>query len=334
MSITTEYSVKDVARLFDLQEARLRYWAQTGFVGPSMRRSGRAFYSFQDLIGIKVAKEMLEQGVSLQIVRKSLESLRAALPHIERPLTELRIVSDGDRLVVAADDAPYDAATGQVVMQFAVAALSQRVAEVLPMLANAPVPASARAEAEEAAAKPSASPGRRARAATPPPEPVSAYAAFLTAVAVHDGGDLERAERLYRRALELDAHLAAAWTNLASLLEQRGARGEARTACEKALALDPEQPEARYNLANLLADVGESELAIAEYRRVVALCPEFADAHFNLALALARQGAAASARSHLARYLELDSQSAWSIRARELLDELAGAVSAPAANAT
>src|SRR5882672_5357120 len=102
MSTTNEYSVKDVARLFDLQEARVRYWAQTGIVGPSVRRSGRAFYTFGDLIGIKVAKDLLEQGLTLQAVRKNLESLRATLPSVERPLTELRIVCDGDRLVVAA----------------------------------------------------------------------------------------------------------------------------------------------------------------------------------------------------------------------------------------
>jgi Flp pilus assembly protein TadD len=151
----------------------------------------------------------------------------------------------------------------------------------------------------------------------------SPYAAFLAAVSASDAGDLERAEKLYRRAVELDQHLAAGWTNLASLLERRGARGEARAACEKALELDPEQPEARYNLANLLADVGELGGAIVEYRKVTALAPEFADAHFNLALALVHAGQGAGARAHLARYLELDGDSSWALRARTLLDELA-----------
>jgi tetratricopeptide (TPR) repeat protein len=317
MSTTNEYSVKDVARLFDLQEARVRYWAQTGIVGPSLRRSGRAFYTFQDLIGIKVAKDLLDQGLSLQAVRKSLESLRAALPHVERPLTELRIVAEGDRVLVATQDAPYEAATGQVVMQFAVAALSERVAQVLPLPSAPPA---------------DAPPAARVIVARPPaprePEPASAYAAFLAGVAAADADELERAEKLYRRAVELDEHLAAAWTNLASLLERRGARGEARSACEKALALDPEQPEARYNLANLLADVGELDEAIKEYRRVTASCPDFADAHFNLALIMQRTGQRAGARAHLARYLELDGESSWALRARALLDELDGAVAA------
>jgi tetratricopeptide (TPR) repeat protein len=288
-----EFSVKDVARLFELQEARLRYWAQTGFVGPSVRRGGRFYYSFQDLIGVRVAKDLLAKGLSLQTVRRSLEALRAALPHIDRPLSQLRVLSDGDRLVVASDDGPYEPASGQLVMSFAVAQLVGQVAEVVPItVAEKPV--------------------------VEKPTPGSAFACFVASGEAEPG----EAERLLRRAVELDDSLAAAWTNLGTLLERRGVRGEARSAFEKALHLDGEQPEARYNLANLLADLGELELAIAEYRRVVATCPEFADAHYNLALALVQHGAGQVAALHLARYLELDGQSEWADQARALLASL------------
>lgn len=293
----SEFSVKDVARLFDVQEARLRYWAQTGFVGPSVRKQGRFFYTFEDLIGVKVAKELLDGGLSLQTVRKNLDALRAALPHVDRPLSRLRVVCDGDCVVVVGDEAPFEPKTGQLVMSFAVAALHERVSKVLAL----------------------PEPGAAAPAPAAPAPPASAYAAFLEGVAAQDAGEAARAEALYRRALAADDKLAAAWTNLGGLLERRGARGEAREAWERALALDPEQPEARYNLANLLADLGEAELAVAEYRRVVAGCPEFADAHFNLALAFRRAGEPERARWHLERYLELDPESEWASRARALL---------------
>ena len=67
----TLYSIKDVAQLFALGEARLRYWAQTGFVGPSVRRAGRMYYTFQDLLGVKVAKELLGGGKSKRFERKA-----------------------------------------------------------------------------------------------------------------------------------------------------------------------------------------------------------------------------------------------------------------------
>lgn len=304
----TEYNVKDVARLFGLDEARLRYWAQTGFVGPSVRRGNRFFYTFEDLLGVKVAKELLDGGLTLQAVRRNLEVLRAALPHVDKPLARLRIVCDGERLVVVDDGAAFEPTSGQLVMSFAVAQLEATVADVLALAGEPPAPA-ARAPA---------------RAATQD----SAYAEFLEGVRLSDAGDAAAAEARYRRAVELDPNLAAAWTNLGNLLERRGSRGAAREAYERALELDPDQPEARYNLANLLGDVGELELAIAEHRRVVAMCPEFADAHFNLGLLLGRAGQPAEARWHLERYLEFDPGSEWAERARRLIAEVAPASSA------
>ena len=58
----------------------MRYWAQTGVVGPSERANGHAVYTFQDLVGVRAAKELLDSGVTLQRARKNLEALRAQLP--------------------------------------------------------------------------------------------------------------------------------------------------------------------------------------------------------------------------------------------------------------
>ncbi|MBI4512036.1 MAG: tetratricopeptide repeat protein [Deltaproteobacteria bacterium] len=296
------FTVRDVARLFDLQEARLRYWAQTGFVGPSVRRGARAFYSFQDLLSVKVAKDLLDGGMPLQRVRKNLDALRSALPHVDRPLSSLRICSYGDQLVVVGEDqAAFEPATGQLVLSLAVSALTTQIAKVLSF------------------------PDKPKGQASPPVSTStdSAYAAFLEGLAAESQDDLDRAEECFRRAIFLDERMAAAWTDFGSILERKGQRGQARDAFEKALALDPEQPEARYNLANLLADVGEVDLAVAEYRRVIAACPELADAHYNLALLYQRADKPGLAAIHLRKYLDLDSDSEWAGKAREMLDSLA-----------
>jgi tetratricopeptide (TPR) repeat protein len=288
------WSVQEAAELFGLAEARLRYWAQTGFVGPSVRQKGRFYYSFQDLISLKTAVALVDRGVSMQRVRKNLDALRRRLPEIDRPLAQLRICSDGDELVVVGEDAAFEPASGQLVMSFAVKQLHDRLAEIAP-LPSAPVP----------------------RSAPPANDPVAetAYGCFQAGLEALDAGDDLRAEKLFRRALALDAALAAAWTNIGNLLERRGEPGAARGAYEQALAVDPEQPEARYDLANLLADAGELELAIAEYRRAGGL----ADAHYNLGLVLLAAGRVEEARAELLRYLELDGDSEWAARARGLL---------------
>ena len=46
------YSIRDVARILALQESRLRYWTQVGFIGPTVRKCGRFYYTFRDLVAV------------------------------------------------------------------------------------------------------------------------------------------------------------------------------------------------------------------------------------------------------------------------------------------
>jgi len=269
---TQTFSSRDVAAIVGISESRVRYWAQTGVVGPSQKADGRALYSFQDLIGVKAAKELLDGGLSLQRARKNLEALRAQLGE-NRPLANVRVRSDGDTVIVSDNGASFEPLTGQLVMDFALDDLQGKLAAI-----------------------PSTLPTSRAE---------SAWAWFLEGGACEERGDDDRALIAYQKALEGDPALAAAHTNVGNLYYRRGERGEARAAYEEALKLDPDQPEARYNLANLLDDVGDRPAARMEWTRVVAACPEFADAHYNLALACARDGEDDAARVHLRRYLAL-----------------------------
>jgi tetratricopeptide (TPR) repeat protein len=272
-----------------LPESRIRYWAQTGFVGPSTKLGGRALYSFPDLVSVKAAKELLGRGISLQSARKNLAALRAQLPEIDRPLAQLRVRSDGERLIVADVGGAFEALSGQLVMDFSLDELRAAPSEPLPTTVSAP-----------------------ARAA-------SAYAWFVEGGSREASGDHDGALIAYQKALEGDPALASAHTNIGNLLYRRGERGEARDHYQQALALDPEQPEARYNLANVLDEIGEHAPARMEWYRVVTTCPEFADAHYNLAVALARDGESKLAALHFDRYLALAPADT---RARQLRTQL------------
>jgi tetratricopeptide (TPR) repeat protein len=298
--VTELYSIRDVAKIFAIQESRLRYWMQTGFVGPTVRKGGRFYYKFIDLVAVKAAKDLLAAGLSVQQVRKNLESLRAALPGDVSPLSKLRLCSDGETVVAIADDVAFEPRTGQVVMAFNLPALAGQLASLTEAV-----------------------PGAVEEDKTEANDGTSAYRCFLDATAAEDRGELTTAEHLYRQAVELQPSLAAARTNLGNLIYRRGDVDAARALYEEALANEPDQPEARYNLGNLLEDLGETELAIAELRRVTLAAPDFADAHYNLGLLLARVGGIAQAQRHLSRYLELDGRSEWASRARGYLAQLA-----------
>ena len=308
MSETT-YTFAGVAKILDIPETKLRYWAQVGFVGPSVRETTRLLFSFQDLISVKAAKELVDRGFTVTQIRKALETVRASLPHVDRPLDRIRVAFDGDALVVVDDGAAFEV-TGQKVFAFGLGDLAARAAQ-----------APTRGGRTTATPNPIAD-GR--------PRPANAYQWFAEAIVLEEQGQseperLDDAVACYRKALSLDAGLAAAHTNLGRIAHRRGDPRAAREAFESALALDPDQPEARFNLANLILESGDLELAVAELRRVLQVAPDFADAHYNLAVALERLGGRAQARAHLERYLGLDGDATapWAAEARVLIERLA-----------
>jgi tetratricopeptide (TPR) repeat protein len=313
------YSVRDVARILALQESRLRYWMQTGFVGPTVRKGGRFYYTFCDLVAVKAAKDLLAADIPLQKARKAVEALRKALPGDTHPTSRLRVCSDGDTIVALADDVAFAPIGGQVVMAFNLPSFGEHIAEVLAMPRFDPYSAPARAgragACDPAAPVPVEDNPTEANSGT------TAYRHFVEACAAEDRGDSQLAEHLFRQAIDLEPNMAAALTNLGNLLYRQGEVTEARALYERALEHDPAQPEARYNLANLLEDIGDLEGAITELRKVCALAPEFADAHYNLGLMLAQLGGTAQARQHLERYLELDNASDWASHARSYLEQ-------------
>jgi tetratricopeptide (TPR) repeat protein len=299
------FTVKDVSRIFGMNESKIRYWAQTGFINPSVQRGTRRYYTFSDLIAVKTAKELLDSGMTLQKVRKNLDALRDVLPQIDQPLSKLRVRSDGDRIVVVADEVAFEAETHQTVMEFRTVQLRDEVTRML-------------------------SQGRAVADTAPPEAPavrgsLSAYQWFQAGLECDQADEtVAAAEENYRRALEQDPEMAAAHTNLGNICYRTGRVNDARVHYERALNVDPDQPEARFNLANIYEEEGKTEQAIAEYRRVVTAHPDFPDAHFNLALALERVGSRVQSSRHFSRYLELDmdKDSVWAKMAESHLKRL------------
>jgi predicted RNase H-like HicB family nuclease len=101
------YNSKTVIQVTGLTMRQIDYWDRTHFIKPSVREAsghGTArLYSFTDLVQLKVAKTLLERGVSLQKIRKSIIWLKKNFPDIERPLAELRFLTDGDTIFVLTD---------------------------------------------------------------------------------------------------------------------------------------------------------------------------------------------------------------------------------------
>lgn len=283
------YTMRDAAKLFGMSIGRLRYWEQSGFIARSAEHGSRRYYSFEDLIGLRAARELLADGIALQSVRRNIDALRASLPLVARPLSSLRIVADGQTLLVRDDEATYEPATGQLRLDFEVSQLRDDVVRVL-------------------------------RQGSRQSDFALAYQHYLEGCRFDESeSTLERAEAAYRRAIEIDPSLSNAITNLGNLMYRRGRLDEAEKFYARALEVDPEQPEAFYNLGFLLYDRGDAEAAVLNFQRALRSDPSFADAHFNLAMALSDLGHPEQARAHWETYLKLDPNSAWAEIARRHL---------------
>ncbi len=102
------FNTKTVAKLTGLTQRQIDYWDRSHFVKPSLKEaagygSGR-LYSFVDLVQLKVAKALKDKGISIQKIRKSITYLRKHFPDVQKPLAEMRFITDGDRLFVLTKD--------------------------------------------------------------------------------------------------------------------------------------------------------------------------------------------------------------------------------------
>jgi DNA-binding transcriptional MerR regulator len=94
-----------VCKIVGITYRQLDYWARTNLVRPSVmdaQGSGtQRLYSFRDLLELKVIKQMLDAGISLQSARKAVESLRG----YKKDLASARIVIQGSSVVLAESEA-------------------------------------------------------------------------------------------------------------------------------------------------------------------------------------------------------------------------------------
>jgi DNA-binding transcriptional MerR regulator len=75
---------------------QLDYWARTALVVPSIRDASgsgtQRLYSFRDLVVLKVVKRLLDAGVSLQNIRRAIDTLRSRGVD---DLAGITLISDG-----------------------------------------------------------------------------------------------------------------------------------------------------------------------------------------------------------------------------------------------
>ena len=87
---------------------QLRYWDKVGLVTPTLQRTGgrpgrRRLYAFRDLVALRVVKSLLDNGMSVQRVRRAWDYLRRTAD-MDKHLAEVRLITDGVSIFAVASD--------------------------------------------------------------------------------------------------------------------------------------------------------------------------------------------------------------------------------------
>lgn len=268
-----QLSTGEVARILGLSEGQVRVLARGQLCRPA--RAGRGYaFSFQDLVVLRAARDLMRQQVPVARVRRALEGLREQLGP-ERPLSGLRIFADGRDVAVQQGSTAWNPETGQTLLNFEVDELTERALEL------------------------------RAR-----PKPVNGDPERLARIAFERALELEerdpaQAAEAYMRAVELDPELVDAVVNLGRILHEAGDATEAVRLYQRALELSPEDPIICFNLGLALEDTSGASAAAARYEQALVLDPDFADAHYNLAGLCEQLGRSADALRHYHAYKKL-----------------------------
>jgi tetratricopeptide (TPR) repeat protein len=268
------YRSTDVARMLGLSVPEVRRLARAGFAAPMRAARNELRFSFQDLVLLRAAAELVRARVPPARVRRALAQLRAQLPE-GRPLTGVRVAADGEHVVVQDGGARWHPETGQVLLDFDVEDLARKVAPIVRARAGgrgqAPLDAESwyrwGADLEDAAPDQAREAYRRALAH----DPGHAGAHLNLGRLLHEGGEVHAAERHYRQALGSPQHRALAAFNLGVALEDQDLADDALLAYARAIEADRALADAHYNASRLLERIGRKAEALrhlAEYRRL------------------------------------------------------------------
>lgn len=289
----TDYSLREAATFFGISPARLRSWERSSLVRPRSELAAQVPFGFRDLVCIKAILVLLDHGVPLRRIRRTVEEVRERIPELDASVAQLRVWMDGsDRVVVRHGDALYES-SGQMVIDFALAA----------------------ARPEDVASLP-------ARTAPGTTDPESALEWFERGCRLDAApATLDEAAAAYQRAIDADPDFADAHCNLGAIHHQRGAADTARGHYESALRCDPAHVEANLNLAALLEEAERLEAALAHYKAALRADPMHTDAHLATALLYEKLGLRRRAREHWRRYLQWSPAGAWAEVARKRVEE-------------
>ena len=267
------YTLKSIEKMLGLGRGVIASIIHAGFVTPSRGARNEYRFSFQDVVVLRTAHDLMAANIPSRRMLRSLKQLKAKLPK-ELPLSGLRIAAIGNDVVVRDGDAQWAADSGQLLMDFEIA----HAGGAVTFLARDPEPTE---------------------------DVVSDADLWFARGEALEAKDIAAAEKAYRRALEYAPDHTDAYVNLGALLCEAGRCAEAVKLYDIAIRHCPQAPLLYFNRGIALEERNRHADALKSYERCLELAPDLADAHYNAARLYEKSGQAQKAVRHYSAYRRL-----------------------------
>jgi tetratricopeptide (TPR) repeat protein len=297
------YTPAMLAGLLDLPIATIRRWHRRGLICPARMVNKLAYFDFQEVASARRIARFIAAGASPQAVESKLSRLAELYPEMQRPLSQLTVILEGQALLLRQGEGLIEP-NGQMRINFDVRPAGAKegnretddeVNDVIPLAGTG-------------------HPGDMDQFTTP--DEFLALAAEL-----EDAWEIDSAIEVYRALSLAFGPTADVSFRLAELLYQQTDLAAARERYYMTIELDDTFVEARGSLGCVLVELGQLELAHSAFTGALLHHADYPDVHFHLARLLDEMDRPLEAESHWERFLELAPNSPWAVEARERLNE-------------
>lgn len=128
-AIMKTFPTKLVLQLTKATQNQLKYWVKVDLVNPD--KEGRShYYSFRDIITLRMVVSLKKQGLSLQRIRSGLKNLYSALPKSDKYLSKLVIYTNGIDMIVCEKGRHFSAITRQQYLSIDTEKIQTKISEL------------------------------------------------------------------------------------------------------------------------------------------------------------------------------------------------------------
>jgi len=111
------FSTRSAARILAVSPDRIRYWVKHRLLMPAARHGRRFRFAFNDLLLMRMAKELLPSRRHVAPFQRSVDRVRGYLEP-KRLVTSLKLHNDDGRIVLSDGDVLIEIDTGQLLLRF------------------------------------------------------------------------------------------------------------------------------------------------------------------------------------------------------------------------